>query len=192
VDHSYQYQVRATNSAGDSSYCTATSTIYTSPDPPTDVTATHTADLEITLTWTDQSQFEDQFRIERDKNGGGYVFLANDTDGSPFVDSTITQEEFDNQDTFTYRIRSEISSQSKTSAWVYSNVIVVPEGVLPFIALAVLIPIVMGGSRRVEWMKSMRNTIRNFRNRCGVILKKSNGHLRKQTVQSPRDELASE
>jgi hypothetical protein len=192
ADHSYQYQVRATNSAGDSSYCTATATIYTSPDPPTDVTATHTADLEITLTWTDQSQFEDHFRIERDKNGGGYVFLANDTDGSPFVDSTITQEEFDNQDTFTYRIRSEITSQSRTSAWVYSNAIVVPEGVLAFVAVAVLIPIVMGGSRRKEWMKLMRNYVRNFRNQCEVMFTKSNGHIRKDILQSPRDELRSE
>ncbi len=174
ADHSYQYQVRATNSAGDSSYCTATSTIYTSPDPPTNVTATHTADLEITLTWTDQSQFEDQFRIERDKNGGGYIFLANDTDGSPFVDNTITQTEFDNKDTFTYRIRAEISSQNRVSAWVYSNVVVVPEAVLPLVAVAVLIPLVMGGSRRVNGLKSMRKYVRNLRSRCGVIFTKIN------------------
>jgi hypothetical protein len=153
ADHSYQYQVRATNSAGDSAYCTATATVYTSPDPPTNVTATHTADLEITLTWTDQSQFEDRFRIEREKNGGGYVFLANDTDGSPFVDSTITQAEFDNQDSFTYRIRSEISSQSKVSAWVYSNTIVVPESTLLLVLMIPLLPLVT----RI-WSRSKRKS----------------------------------
>jgi hypothetical protein len=157
ADHSYQYQVRATNIAGDSAYCTATSTIYTSPDPPTNVTATHTANLEITLTWTDQSQYEDQFRIERDKNGGGYVFLANDTDGSPFVDNTITQEEYDNKDTFTYRIRSEISSQSRLSVWVYSNAIVVPERALWLVLLAPALPIVMRRRRRGSKVKKKVN-----------------------------------
>jgi hypothetical protein len=71
-------------------------------------------------------------------------------------------------------------------------VIVVPEGVLPFIALAVLIPIMMGGSRRKIWMKSMRNYVRNLKNRCGVILTKSYGHVRKQVLQSARDNLRRE
>jgi cellulose synthase/poly-beta-1,6-N-acetylglucosamine synthase-like glycosyltransferase len=141
ADHSYQYRVRATNSAGDSSYCSATTTIYTSPDPPANVSASHTANLEITLSWTDQSQYEDQFRIERDKNGQGYVFLANDTDGSPFVDNTITQAEYDNHDTFTYRIRSEISSQSRLSTWIYSNPLAVPEWVFAFLLLVPAFPL---------------------------------------------------
>jgi hypothetical protein len=157
ADHSYQYRVRAYNVAGDSSYCTATSTIYTSPDPPTNVTAAHTADLEITLTWTDQSQFEDQFRIERDKNGGGYVFLANDTDGSPYVDSTITQAEYDAGDSFTYRIRSEISSQSRVSVWVYSNTVVVPEQSILLALLVPLLPLAIRkwSSRPNIWPRAM-------------------------------------
>jgi hypothetical protein len=148
ADHSYSYQVRAYNGEGNSAYCTATSTIYTSPDAPSSVTATHTADLEITLTWTDNSQHEDQFRIERSKNGGGYVFLANDTDGSPFVDDTITQAEFDAQDNFTYRIRAEISSQGRTSGWVTSNTIVVPERFIGLVGFVALTPLLLGKLRR--------------------------------------------
>jgi hypothetical protein len=138
ADHSYQYRVRAYNGNGDSSYCTATSTIYTSPDAPSSVSASHTADLEITITWTDNSSYEDQFRIERSKNGSAYVFLANDTDGSPFVDNTITQEEYDAQDEFTYRVRAEISSQGRSSTYVVSNTIVVPERLISLIGVAVL------------------------------------------------------
>jgi len=105
-----------------------------SPNPPTDVSASHTADLEITVSWTDQSTNEDYFRIERDKNDGGYVFLANDTDGSPYVDS-ITQEEFDNKDTFTYRVRAEIADPLSYSDWVYADPLVVYEQIL-ILALA--------------------------------------------------------
>jgi hypothetical protein len=146
-NHSYEYRVRATNAEGDSSYCTPTSVIYTNPAAPSDVTATHTADLEITLTWTDNSLYEDQFRIDRSKNGGAYVFLADDTDGSPFVDNTITQAEFDAGDTFTYRIRAEITSQPRVSSWVISNTIVVPELVLLLAVLVPLLPMVVGDLR---------------------------------------------
>ncbi|TET85544.1 MAG: DUF2341 domain-containing protein, partial [Anaerolineales bacterium] len=149
ADHSYQYRVRATNSAGDSDYCTPTSVIYTSPSAPSDVTATHTADLEITISWTDNSQFEDRFRIERSKNGGLYVFLANDSDGSPFIDDTITQAEYDAEDSFTYQLRAEISSQSLVSAWATSNALVVPEWVAIFLFLVPLIPYLMS----VVWQR---------------------------------------
>ncbi|MFX0145790.1 MAG: hypothetical protein ACFE9C_17125, partial [Candidatus Hodarchaeota archaeon] len=71
-------------------------------------------------------------------------------------------------------------------------IIVVPEGVLPFVAIAVLIPLVMAGPRRKEWMKSLSERFRIIRRRCGQNLARSKGYVRQRTVQSARDELASE
>jgi hypothetical protein len=146
-NHSYQYRVRATNAEGDSTYCTPTSVIYTNPAAPSGATATHTADLEITVSWTDNSAYEDRFCIRRSKNGGTYGSCAYVVSG-PYVDNTITQAEYDAGDSFTYRVRAEISTQGRVSSWSTSNQVVVPELVLLFAIMVPLVPLVVGGMRR--------------------------------------------
>jgi len=60
---------------------------------------------------------------------------------SPYVDDTITQAEYDAKDSFTYRVRAEISSQNRVSAWVISNSVVVPERALLLAILAPFLPL---------------------------------------------------
>jgi hypothetical protein len=66
---SYSYRVRAYNGAGNSAYTNTvdvtTSPLPTPPNPPSNLVATPVAINEIDLTWTDNSNNEDAFFIER-------------------------------------------------------------------------------------------------------------------------------
>ena len=65
---SYSYRVRARNATGDSSYsniATATPTAPTTPAAPTNLVARTASSTQINLTWTDNSNNETGFRIER-------------------------------------------------------------------------------------------------------------------------------
>jgi hypothetical protein len=63
----YQYRVRAYNTGGDSGYSSATSatTLPSPPAAPGNLTATAVSLNQINLTWADNSNNEDGFRIER-------------------------------------------------------------------------------------------------------------------------------
>jgi len=59
----YQYQVRAYNTAGNSAYSTAASPVYTTPAAPAIGTAATDSSSQITWNWTDNSAWEDGFKI---------------------------------------------------------------------------------------------------------------------------------
>jgi len=71
----YYYRVRAYNAGGNSDFSnTASATTFTPPSPPpapSGLTATAVSASQINLTWTDNSDNEDGFRIERKKGSGG-------------------------------------------------------------------------------------------------------------------------
>src|SRR4029077_17776392 len=73
---SYSYRVRATNTGGDSAYSnTASATTQataTVPAAPTGLVATAASSSAINLTWTDQSNNETGFKIERAVGGGAF------------------------------------------------------------------------------------------------------------------------
>ena len=75
----YYYQVRATNSAGDSAYTAVASATtpasVTVPAAPTGLVATATATTSIGLTWTDNSNNETGFKIERSTSATGTFSL---------------------------------------------------------------------------------------------------------------------
>jgi len=78
---SYSYRVLATNSAGDSAYSnTASATTQasapTAPAAPTGLVATAASNSAINLTWSDQSNNETGFKIERAPSGGTFSQVA--------------------------------------------------------------------------------------------------------------------
>ncbi|HEX8525314.1 MAG TPA: fibronectin type III domain-containing protein [Tepidisphaeraceae bacterium] len=77
---SYSYRMRATNSIGDSAY-TDVVTVTTplapqAPVAPTALSATATSPSQIVLSWTDNSNNETGFRIERATGAGSFAAIA--------------------------------------------------------------------------------------------------------------------
>lgn len=75
----YYYQVRATNSAGDSTFSVAASATtpasVTAPAAPTNLVATASSTTSIGLSWTDASTNETGFKIERSTSASGTFSL---------------------------------------------------------------------------------------------------------------------
>jgi hypothetical protein len=81
------------------------------PAAPTNLTATASGSNQINLSWTDNSNDETQFRIERKQGADIYAFVSNAAaNATSFSDTGLPQGT-----SFTYRIRSEGGSGS--SAW---------------------------------------------------------------------------
>lgn len=76
----YYYRVRASNVVGDSEFSNeaqATTWIPTAPNAPSNLTATTISTTQINLTWTDNSNDESGFKIERKTGSGGtYAQIA--------------------------------------------------------------------------------------------------------------------
>ncbi|GAI05759.1 unnamed protein product, partial [marine sediment metagenome] len=74
----YIYQIKAVNSSGDQGYSLNKPSVTTGPPPPppdapTGLIATPMSDSEIDLSWTDNSDNEDGFKIERSPNDIDYT-----------------------------------------------------------------------------------------------------------------------
>lgn len=76
-DTKYVYRVRAHNDNGYSDY-SSTATVVTAeaPDAPSDLKAGVVSSSQATLTWKDNSDDEQYFKIERKKQGGGYATVG--------------------------------------------------------------------------------------------------------------------
>jgi len=76
----YYYRVRAFNTYGFSDYSNeaniTTPQIGTPPNPPTNLIASAVSCNEVSLTWLDNSNDEDGFKIERKVEGGSYNVIA--------------------------------------------------------------------------------------------------------------------
>jgi Zn-dependent metalloprotease/transcriptional regulator CtsR len=71
------YRVRATDGANDSAPSnTASATTHPPPAPPTNLTATAVSPSQINLAWTDNSNVEEGFRVERSTGGGSFVLVT--------------------------------------------------------------------------------------------------------------------
>jgi hypothetical protein len=71
-------------------------------------------------------------------------------------------------------------------------VIVVPENALVFVAVVMLIPLVVGGSRNKNWLKLMRKRIRNMSSRCRQILASQIGQASQRVAGLPGDDTRRE
>ncbi len=74
----YYYRVRAYNKEGNSPYSNEASAVTDEdvPEAPEDLEAVSISSSEIKLTWDDESDNEDGFKIERKKSGGSYTQIA--------------------------------------------------------------------------------------------------------------------
>jgi hypothetical protein len=72
----YCYRIRTYNEAGDSNYSNEANatTLPLPPSPPTGLTTTAVSPIQINLSWTDNSNNEVGFKIERKEGSGGAYF----------------------------------------------------------------------------------------------------------------------
>jgi fibronectin type 3 domain-containing protein len=91
-NNQYSYRVSATNSggtSGPSNVVTGTTLAVTIPNSPSDLEATVQSSTAIDLTWTDNSDNETGFVIERQIGSGSwYVLTTTDADVTSFTDTT--------------------------------------------------------------------------------------------------------
>jgi hypothetical protein len=103
----YYYQVRATNSAGDSNFSIAASATTPAsvsvPAAPTGLVATATSITSIGLSWTDNSTNETGFKIERSTSATGTFTLiaTNSADIANYADTGLSSGV-----AYYYRVRS--------------------------------------------------------------------------------------
>ena len=101
----YQYRVRAYNGGGNSAYSnTASATTITLPAAPSALSATAASSTQINLAWTDNSNNEDGFRIERCQNAGCSTFTEIATVGTNVVSYQNTG--LTTGTTYQYRVRA--------------------------------------------------------------------------------------
>jgi predicted phage tail protein len=126
---SYSYRVRASNTGGDSAYSNTgsatTQAAATAPAAPTGLVATATAasSSAITITWVDQANNEDGFKIERKTGTGSFTQIA--TVGPNIT--TFANSGLASATNYTYRVRAYNtvgnSAYSNTASATTSGVI---------------------------------------------------------------------
>ncbi len=99
----YYYRVRATNAAGDSGYSDiATAPPLTPPIAPTNLTAVATPSNSVNLAWTDNSNNEAGFELNRSTDGTTWALVINGEDDVPsYTDSGLAPGA-----TYYYRVRA--------------------------------------------------------------------------------------
>ncbi|WP_153953043.1 fibronectin type III domain-containing protein [Halosegnis longus] len=119
VDSSFEFRVRATNSAGSSSWGVS-STIYTTPTPPHSPNTSRPSSSEIDHNWTVESDIESGTEIQyREDTGSGYgVWTTLRTTGPSVIGYVETglPEDVRRQ----YRYRHVVGSEN-ASEWVYAD-----------------------------------------------------------------------
>jgi hypothetical protein len=100
----YSYRVRAFNNAGNSGYSNVSSATTLTPPPPTpaNLGASAISPTQISLSWTDNSNLENGFKIERRTGAGSYTQI--NTVGANV--STYTDNFLTPSTTYHYRIRA--------------------------------------------------------------------------------------
>jgi uncharacterized repeat protein (TIGR01451 family) len=113
---SYEYRVRAVNGTGVSGYSNTASatTPLGPPAPPSGLSATPVSSSQVDLSWTDASDSETGFEIQRRLSGGSFALLTTTAaDATSFSDVTVAAASV-----YEYRVRAVNDAGSSG----YSNV----------------------------------------------------------------------
>jgi hypothetical protein len=120
LGNSYAYRVKAVNSGGSSAYSNTASISTLPPAAPSNVSVvavvSGTSDL-VTLTWTDNSNNESRFRIQRATNATFTTGLSSFTVGA---NATTYQQTRPFNTTWYYRVRAE-NTITGNSAWANAS-----------------------------------------------------------------------
>jgi hypothetical protein len=111
----YLYRIRATNSAGSSSWVVASS--VTTPAAIQSFTATAASSSSINLSWVDKSQVETGFRIEYSEDNFNWSLLTTTAANA----TSFTNTNLNPSTTYWYRIRSNSYNGTNDSAWSTAN-----------------------------------------------------------------------
>ena len=133
----YTYRVRAYNGFGNSTYSNSASAttpliiIFIIPAAPTDLTASAVSNSEIKIDWTDKSNNETGFKIERAKGNGFYMEIKTvGANVTTFADSGLSVNT-----EYTYRVRAYngfgSSSYSNSASATTFFIILIPTPPLP-------------------------------------------------------------
>jgi len=120
TNEKYQYRVRAYNNTGNSDYSTDPNVLYTTPSAPSGVSAAYVSDREITVSFTDNSAYEDGFKIERKTDDGSWSQIATLT-SSPYSDTNTSVNH-----KYEYRVRAYKDSLNSDYATASSPVYTTP------------------------------------------------------------------
>jgi hypothetical protein len=123
----YSYRVYAYNAVGNSDFSNvATATTKDSiPNPPTNLAATAPSWNLVTLSWTDASDNEDGFKLERKQGAGAWVQIASPVPNTTsYIDSTVQAST-----TYSYRVRAYNSGGD--SEWSNESTVTTPEAPIP-------------------------------------------------------------
>ena len=106
AEKTYYYRVKAFNSKGDSAYSNevqvTTPAQQTAPNAPSNLSGTAVSSSEIDLTWNDNSDNEDGFKIERKEEGGTYSEIAS----LPANTTTYKDTGLSADTTYYYRVKA--------------------------------------------------------------------------------------
>ena len=151
----YQYRVRAYNSGGNSAYsnvASATTSASTPPAAPANLMATAASSSQINLSWADNSNNEDGFRIEQCQGAGCTNFTEITTVGTNVVSYSNTS--LTASTTYQYRVRAYNSGGNSA----YSNVASATTSATPPAAPANLTAIALSSSEiKLNWTDNSNN-----------------------------------
>ncbi|NLI55512.1 hypothetical protein GX420_00785, partial [bacterium] len=118
-DTKYYYRVRAFNSFGHSAYSNeknaTTFPLGTAPDAPSNLNASASSCNEVNLTWNDNSDDENGFRIERKEGSGSFEAIATvGVDSNSYSDTTVEENKTYTYKVFAFNEYGENASNEKT------------------------------------------------------------------------------
>lgn len=129
----YHYQVRSFNTSGDSNTATDSATTTNSLSAPSNLTAVPTSNTTISLSWTDTSNNEDGFTLQRATGNGAYGPLADlAANTTSFSDTNLTAN-------YTYHYQIRGYNSDATSSFTTVTVTTLDDLTAPTITSATVV-----------------------------------------------------
>jgi fibronectin type 3 domain-containing protein len=146
----YVYQVRASNDVGTSNLsllATATTPVGGTPAAPSALVATTKDSSQISLTWTDNSNNETSFLIERSTNGTTFMQIASVAAGvTSYTDSGLSSST-----AYTYRVRAANTAGNSTYTNTAQATTATPAPTAPAAPSNVLAAVVSSTQINLTW-----------------------------------------